>query len=87
MDAIGAFNLGNALAAWLGGLTISAGFGYTSPNWVGALLALAALVLALVSALLERRTGAPSRTVAGSVRGTPASDEPADPAARAAVRG
>ncbi|MYY12526.1 MFS transporter [Streptomyces sp. SID4919] len=84
---IGAFNLGNALAAWLGGLTISAGLGYTSPNWVGALLALAALVLALGSALLERRTGAPSRTVAGSVRGTPASDEPADPAARAARTG
>ncbi|MEW2350951.1 hypothetical protein AB0904_25190, partial [Streptomyces sp. NPDC006684] len=31
---IGAFNLGNALAAWLGGLVIDAGFGYTSPNWV-----------------------------------------------------
>jgi DHA1 family inner membrane transport protein len=52
---IGAFNLGNALSAWLGGLVISAGFGYTAPNWVGAVLAAAALVLALVSSLLERR--------------------------------
>lgn len=53
---IGAFNLGNALSAWLGGLVIAAGFGYTSPNWVGALLAAAALVLAFWSAALERRS-------------------------------
>ncbi|WP_033201692.1 MFS transporter [Streptomyces wedmorensis] len=52
---IGAFNLGNALAAWLGGLVIAAGFGYTSPNWVGAALAAAALGLAFWSAALERR--------------------------------
>ncbi|MFE0465248.1 MFS transporter [Kitasatospora sp. NPDC058965] len=58
---IGAFNLGNALAAWLGGLVISAGLGYTAPNWVGALLAAGALVLALWSAVLERRTAAPAR--------------------------
>ncbi|MGJ6967096.1 MFS transporter [Streptosporangium sp. G11] len=52
---IGAFNLGNALSAWLGGLVIAAGFGYTSPNWVGAGLAAAALVLAVLSGALERR--------------------------------
>ncbi|MFI9366654.1 MFS transporter [Kitasatospora sp. NPDC053057] len=52
---IGAFNLGNALAAWLGGIVITAGLGYTAPNWVGALLAAAALVLAFWSAALERR--------------------------------
>ncbi|MFE0443587.1 MFS transporter [Streptomyces fungicidicus] len=51
---IGAFNLGNALAAWLGGLVIAAGLGYTAPNWVGAVLAASALVLAFVSAALER---------------------------------
>ncbi|MFI8913837.1 MFS transporter [Streptomyces sp. NPDC053513] len=55
---IGAFNLGNALAAWLGGLVIAAGFGYTAPNWVGAVLAAAALGLAFWSAALERRTPA-----------------------------
>ncbi|MDX2297349.1 MULTISPECIES: MFS transporter [Streptomyces] len=55
---IGAFNLGNALAAWLGGLVIAGGFGYTSPNWVGALLAAAALGLAFWSAALERRAPA-----------------------------
>ncbi|MFB7470236.1 MFS transporter [Kitasatospora sp. NPDC056184] len=55
---IGAFNLGNALSAWLGGMVITAGLGYTSPNWVGALLAAAALGLAFWSAALERRTPA-----------------------------
>ncbi|MFE7566282.1 MFS transporter [Streptomyces sp. NPDC057539] len=57
---IGAFNLGNALAAWLGGIVIAAGLGYTAPNWVGAALAGSALVLAIVSSALERR--APTTT-------------------------
>ncbi|HEY3505601.1 MAG TPA: MFS transporter [Actinocatenispora sp.] len=49
---IGAFNIGNALAAWLGGATIAAHLGYTSPSWVGAAMTGTALVLAVVSALL-----------------------------------
>ncbi|WP_227984230.1 MFS transporter [Nocardia spumae] len=53
---IGAFNLGNALAAWLGGLVIAAGFGYTAPSWVGVVLAASALALAVWSGALERRT-------------------------------
>ncbi|WLQ34966.1 MFS transporter [Streptomyces castrisilvae] len=61
---IGAFNLGNALSAWLGGLVIAAGLGYTAPNWVGAALAASALVLAVVSGTLERRTATRSRLVA-----------------------
>ncbi|WP_405693385.1 MFS transporter [Streptomyces sp. NBC_01185] len=60
---IGAFNLGNALSAWLGGIVIAAGFGYTAPNWVGAALAGAALVLAVLSGTLERRTGSRGRLV------------------------
>ncbi|MFD9817902.1 MFS transporter [Streptomyces violascens] len=64
---IGAFNLGNALSAWLGGIVIAAGLGYTAPNWVGAVLAAAAVVLAIVSSALERRTNAGSRIVAGAV--------------------
>ncbi|WP_369377762.1 MFS transporter [Streptomyces sp. cg36] len=63
---IGAFNLGNALSAWLGGLVISAGLGYTAPNWVGATLAASAVVLAIVSSTLERRTSADSRIVSGA---------------------
>ncbi|MFE4588564.1 MFS transporter [Streptomyces laurentii] len=68
---IGAFNLGNALAAWLGGLVIAAGYGYTSPNWVGAVLAAAALGLAFWSAALERRTPAPAAAQAETA-GAPA---------------
>ncbi|QBS43026.1 MFS transporter [Nocardia sp. CS682] len=55
---IGAFNLGNAIAAWLGGLVIAAGFGYTAPNWVGVALVLTALALAVWSGALERRSTA-----------------------------
>ncbi|MER5931890.1 MFS transporter [Streptomyces sp. NPDC002054] len=71
---IGAFNLGNALAAWLGGLVISAGLGWTAPNWVGAALAAAALALAVLSGALERRTGhRPGRIAgAGAPSATPA---------------
>ncbi|MDQ0788015.1 MFS transporter [Streptomyces sp. B3I8] len=67
---IGAFNLGNALSAWLGGLVIAAGLGYTAPNWVGAALAASALVLAILSAALERRGITSTRVVAAG--GTPA---------------
>lgn len=42
---IGAFNVGNALGAWLGGLTISAGLGYTSPIWAGAVITLLGLAV------------------------------------------
>ncbi|MER5617151.1 MFS transporter [Streptomyces sp. NPDC002215] len=63
---IGAFNLGNALAAWLGGVVIAAGLGYTSPNWVGAILSGTALLLALLAARLHRRTRTAARVVAGS---------------------
>jgi DHA1 family inner membrane transport protein len=50
---IGAFNAGNALGAWLGGVTITAGLGYTSPIWAGAgitLLGLAVMVIAAAGA-------------------------------------
>ncbi|GAA3597643.1 MFS transporter [Kribbella ginsengisoli] len=52
---IAAFNLGNAVGAYLGGLTIEHGLGYTAPNWVGAALAAAGLTVALTSGLLDRR--------------------------------
>ena len=44
---IGAFNLGNALGAWLGGMTIDHGPGLTALPWVAALLPLIAAALAL----------------------------------------
>jgi len=49
---IGAFNLGNALGAWLGGLGIAAGYGYTSSIWIGAALTAVALVTMIVAARL-----------------------------------
>lgn len=52
---IGLFNLGNALGAWLGGVVIALGLGFTSPNWAGGMLSIAALGLALASGWLDRR--------------------------------
>ena len=50
-----AFNLANALGAWLGGMAIAAGLGWTSTGWVGALLALGGLVVFAVSLWEQRR--------------------------------
>ncbi|MCU1406486.1 MAG: major facilitator superfamily 1 [Glaciihabitans sp.] len=52
---IGAFNVGNALGAWLGGVTITAGLGYTSPIWAGSLLSAGGFVLMVVAAMAMRR--------------------------------
>lgn len=52
---IAAFNVGNALGAWLGGLTIAAGLGYASPLWVGAAMTVAALVVIMIAARMRNR--------------------------------
>ena len=53
---IGAFNVGNALGAWLGGVTITAGLGYTSPIWAGAAITFLGLgVMAFAAAGAKRR--------------------------------
>jgi DHA1 family inner membrane transport protein len=44
-----AFNIANALGAWLGGVAIAGGLGWASTGWVGALLALAGLLIFVVS--------------------------------------
>ncbi|MFF2052706.1 MFS transporter [Leifsonia sp. NPDC058194] len=49
-----ALNIANASGAFLGGLTIAAGFGYVSPVAVGAVLCVAGIVLALVSFGIDR---------------------------------
>ncbi|HET6242516.1 MAG TPA: MFS transporter, partial [Arthrobacter sp.] len=55
---IGAFNVGNALGAWMGGVTITAGLGYTSPIWAGAAMTLLGLgVMALAAANAKRKGG------------------------------
>ncbi len=50
-----ALNAANALGAWLGGVVIAAGLGYTAPGLVGAGLAVLGLVALSASALLRRR--------------------------------
>ncbi|MFC9934389.1 MFS transporter [Glutamicibacter sp. NPDC127525] len=57
---IGAFNVGNALGAWAGGLGIAAGLGYTSPIWIGALITLVALVVILLAMGLAKKSSAAS---------------------------
>lgn len=52
-----AFNIANALGAWLGGLAIAGGLGWASTGWVGALLALAGLFIFALSVAEEGRRG------------------------------
>ncbi|MES2552464.1 MAG: MFS transporter [Pseudomonadota bacterium] len=52
---IAAFNLGNAGGAWLGGVVIDAGMGLGALHWVGALVTLSGLLLAIFSRWLEQR--------------------------------
>lgn len=60
---VGAFNLGNALGAALGGLVISLGWGYAAVPWVGAALAASGLGLAW----LGRRDRSPTAVCTSSL--------------------
>lgn len=50
-----AFNMGNASGAYLAGLPIAAGMGYTSADWVGAVMAASGVVVALVIMQLRKQ--------------------------------
>ncbi len=63
---IGAFNVGNAMGAWIGGLAIGHGFALDALPWVAAAVALAALVLTWVAARLDGK--AVTRVVRVAVR-------------------
>ncbi|SCB19213.1 MFS transporter, DHA1 family, arabinose polymer transporter [Rhizobium miluonense] len=52
-----AFNIANALGAWLGGLVISWGFTAAATGYVGAVLSVGGLAVFALSVSLERRTG------------------------------
>ena len=52
---IAAFNLGNALGAWVGGVVIERGPGLPALGWAAALLTLVGLAIALWSRALDRR--------------------------------
>lgn len=51
-------NMGNALGAFLGGLPLIAGFGYTSPQYVGAALAFSGFLLCIGLYSLTRKKAA-----------------------------
>jgi DHA1 family inner membrane transport protein len=51
---VSASNVGNAVGAWLGGLAIGNGLGYTAPLFVGAVIVLTGLAVMMVAA---RRPG------------------------------
>ncbi|WP_404809899.1 MFS transporter [Microvirga lenta] len=51
-----AFNIANALGAWLGGLAIASGYGFASTGWVGAILAVGGLVVLALSMASDQRS-------------------------------
>lgn len=55
----GAFNLGNASGAWIGGMAIDGGLSYGGIPWIGAALALVALAFTVYSWALDRRDALP----------------------------
>ncbi|MCJ0901841.1 MFS transporter [Rhodococcus sp. ARC_M6] len=59
---IAAFNVGNALGAWLGGITIAAGFGFTSPIWMGAVVTVVGLLVLLVASSVDRSPKVPPQS-------------------------
>ncbi|MCV9994269.1 MFS transporter [Paeniglutamicibacter sp. ZC-3] len=61
---IAAFNVGNALGAWVGGLTIAAGLGYTSPLWAGAGITVAGLAVMLIATRVRGGEYSTSRATA-----------------------
>ncbi len=69
-----AFNIANALGAFLAGAAITAGYGWTSAGWVGAGLALAGMLIFAVSLRVER-----VRPVGGAAAAAPAAGRRAGP--------
>ncbi|MET3956738.1 MULTISPECIES: MFS transporter [Rhodococcus] len=69
---IAAFNVGNALGAWLGGITIAAGLGFTSPIWMGAAVTVAGLLVLLVAAKIDRPAASEPSTPSTSLHPTAA---------------
>lgn len=61
---VSASNVGNALGAWLGGLAISAGLGYTAPLYAGAGIVLMSVAVMVVAAQRARSSRAADRVPA-----------------------
>jgi DHA1 family inner membrane transport protein len=58
-----AFNVANALGAWLGGLVIAYGYGFAATGYVGVVLSLIGLFVFAASFLLERRSSNRRNTI------------------------
>lgn len=61
-----ALNIGNALGAFLGGAVIAAGFGYLAPTWLGLMLCVPGVLLALAGAWVTRRSSTREPGAAGA---------------------
>ncbi len=59
-----AFNIANALGAFVGGLTIVAGYGWRSTSWVGVAFALGGFAIFCVSLVLQTKHSAQRRILA-----------------------
>ncbi|MFD4532625.1 MFS transporter [Kitasatospora sp. NPDC058397] len=70
----GAFNLANAQGAYFGGLALDAGFGWTAPTLVGAVLAASGALIAVLAWAADRRRpvpAAPERAAAAPATAAP----------------
>jgi DHA1 family chloramphenicol resistance protein-like MFS transporter len=72
-----AFNIGNTVGPWLGGLVIDAGWGYPAVAWTSAALAGTGIVTTAVAARLYRAEGA-SRVIATGAAVPPAREAEAE---------
>ncbi|NYE94954.1 DHA1 family chloramphenicol resistance protein-like MFS transporter [Psychromicrobium silvestre] len=69
-----AFNIGNALGPWLGGLVIGLGLGLRAPIWISITLAVLAVVVALISRQVEKRplkSATPIPSTEGAIHESP----------------
>ena len=75
------FNIGNTVGPWLGGLVISAGWGYEAVAWTGAALAASGVVTTALSSIARRRDRRRRRPGGGVTRpsAAPASSVAAAP--------
>ena len=77
-----AFNIGNTVGPWLGGLVIDAGWGYPAVAWTGAALAGTGIVTTAIAARLHRAEGeGASRVIAAGQAATSAREAEAAPEA------
>ncbi|WP_223751304.1 MULTISPECIES: MFS transporter [unclassified Myxococcus] len=65
---IGAFNLGNALGAWFGGVVIDDGPGLGAITWVSALVPVSAILVVLVALWMESREPRSGAVLHGSLQ-------------------